>query len=45
MEAEAERWMSVWLSRKEKGITTLEREQMHYKTIFKSSSKGRMDLS
>jgi hypothetical protein len=45
MESEAERWMSVLLTRKEECIATLEREQMHYEAIFKSSSEGRMYLS
>jgi len=45
MEAEAEAWMRILTERQAECVQTLEREQMHCESIFKSVRNGRMCLS
>jgi len=45
MEAEAETWMRILVERKVECVQTLDRERMHYESIFKSFQNGRMRLS
>lgn len=44
-EAKADEWMRVLVERKADCVGTLDRERMHYETIFKSFRDGRMYLS
>jgi hypothetical protein len=44
-EARAEEWMQVLHQRQAECVDTLEREKMHFESIFKSFRNGRMYLS
>jgi hypothetical protein len=45
MEAEAEIWMNALRERQAECVATLDRERMHYESIFKSMRGGRLYLS
>jgi hypothetical protein len=45
MEAKAEEWMKIVSDRQAECVETLEREKMHYESIFKVFRNGRMYLS
>jgi hypothetical protein len=45
MEVKADEWLRVLIERKAECIETLDRERMHFETIFKSTRDGRMRLS
>ena len=45
MEEEAQAWMRMLTQRQAECVQTLDRERMHYESIFKSARDGRMCLS
>jgi hypothetical protein len=45
MEAKADEWLRVLIERKAECLETLDREKMHFETIFKSVRDGRLRLT
>ncbi len=45
MEAEAETWMNLLVQRQQDCLETLDRERMHYESIFRVVRNGRLYLS
>lgn len=45
MEAEAEAWIALLTERQTECVETLDRERIHYESIFKSVREGRLYLS